>query len=195
MSKKRILSAILIAALLSIQLGMAASAEETDSGTVVTSEEEKTLEQILAEEEAEKQALYDTAADTNNLAGWPQGPNVNAASAIVMDMDSGAILYAKKADETHYPASITKLLTTLVALENGDLSDTITFSEDSINILSWDDAHIGMKPGEQICLKDALYAVLLASANEVSYAVAENVGTKMGGGYDAFIQEMNDRAV
>lgn len=56
-------------------------------------------------------------------------------SAIVMDMDSGAILYAKKADEAHYPASITKLLPTLVALENGDLSDTLTFSEDSINIL------------------------------------------------------------
>ena len=197
MSMKRVFSAILIASLLAVQCGTAVSAEETGadaafSESVDVVEVEKTAEELAAEE---KNTQYETTADTNSLAGWPQGPNVCAASAIVMDMDSRAILYAKKADEAHYPASITKLLTTLVALENGDLSDTITFSEDSINILSWDDAHIGMKPGEQISLNDALYAVLLASANEVSYAVAENVGTKMGGGYETFIQEMNDRAV
>lgn len=196
MSMRKMFSVILIALLFAVQCGAVVSAEEPDAEAenVDVPEEEKTAEEIAAEEEAKKNAQYEIAADTNSLEGWPQGPNVYAASAIVMDMDSGAILYAKRADETHYPASITKLLTTLVALENGDLSDTITFSEDSINILSWDDAHIGMKPGEQISLNDALYAVLLASANEVSYAVAENVGTKMGGDYETFIQEMNDRA-
>lgn len=171
------------------------STEDATSDSAAADGEEKSPEEIAAEEEAaRKQASYDTPADSNSLENWPAGPNVYAASAIVMDMDSGAVLYSKKSDEQHYPASITKLLTVLVALENADLTDTITFSQESIDILSWDDANIAMKPGEQISLNDALYAVLLASANEVSYAVAENVGNTMGVGYQGFIDRMNERA-
>ena len=85
-------------------------------------------------------------------------------------------------------------MTTLVALDNAELTDTVEFSQDSISFLEYGDAHIGMTPGEQISMEDALYAVLLASANEVSYAVAESVGKKMGGGYDTFIQAMNDES-
>ena len=92
-----------------------------------------------------------------------------------MDMNSGAVLYSKQIEKKHYPASITKLLTTLVALDNAELTDTVEFSQDSISFLEYGDAHIGMTPGEQISMEDALYAVLLASANEVSYAVAESV--------------------
>ena len=121
-------------------------------------------------------------------------PSVTAESAIVMDVQSGAILYEKNIDKREYPASITKLLTTLVALDNAELTDTVEFSQDSISFLEYGDAHIGMTPGEQISMEDALYAVLLASANEVSYAVAESVGKKMGGGYDTFIQAMNDES-
>ena len=109
-------------------------------------------------------------------------------------MNSGAVLYSKQIEKKHYPASITKLLTTLVALDNAELTDTVEFSQDSISFLEYGDAHIGMTPGEQISMEDALYAVLLASANEVSYAVAESVGKKMGGGYDTFIQAMNDES-
>lgn len=82
----------------------------------------------------------------------------------------------------------------MVALDNAELTDTVEFSQDSISFLEYGDAHIGMTPGEQISMEDALYAVLLASANEVSYAVAESVGKKMGGGYDTFIQAMNDES-
>src|SRR5699024_2603753 len=98
---------------------------------------------------------------------WPAGPKVYAKAAIVMDMDSGAILYGKNIDERLYPASITKLLTALVALENGDFEDEVAFTEDSISFLEYDHANIGMKPGEIISMKDAMYALLLASANEV----------------------------
>lgn len=64
--------------------------------------EEKTKEQIAAEEAAKKQASYDTPVDTNGLENWPTGPNVYAASAIVMDIDSGAVLYGKQIDEKRY---------------------------------------------------------------------------------------------
>ena len=115
-------------------------------------------------------------------------------SAIVMDMDSGAIVYGKQIDKRHYPASITKLLTALVALENSQLTDEVLFSDDSVSFLEYGDAHIGMTPGEIISMEDAYYGMLLASANEVSYAVAENVGRLMGGDYNTFIQKMNDRS-
>ena len=134
MKKKRILSLLFAVLLTALQPGMIVSADETtveNTETVSDSQpenavepetEEKTPEQIAEEEkaklEAEKQAALEIPVDTNQLQGWPQGPAVYAQSAVVMDMKSGAILYAKKPDEQHYPASITKLLTTLVALEN-----------------------------------------------------------------------------
>ena len=145
--------------------------------------------------EEARQASYDTIPDTNNIQGWPQGPQVYGNSAIVMDMISGAVLYGKKADDQHYPASITKLLTALVALENSKLDDEVYFSEDSVSFLEPGDASIGMTPGEILSMNDALYGMLLASANEVSYAIAESVGRLMGGDYNTFIQAMNDRSV
>lgn len=173
---KRIVPAILMAAVVFSSVGTAWADEETDAL------------------EAEKKASYDIIPETNEIEGWPEGPQVYANSAVVMDMDSGAVLYAKRPDEKHYPASITKLMTALVALENSSPDDEVYFSEDSISFLEYGDASIGMTPGEILSMDDALHGMLLASANEVSYAIAESVGKQMGGGYDTFIQKMNDRA-
>ena len=140
------------------------------------------------------QSAYDIVPDTNNIRGWPQGPHVYGNSAVVVDMDSGAVLYGKKADERHYPASITKLMTALVALENSEPDDEVLFSQDSVSFLEYGDASIGMTPGEILSMNDAMYGMLLASANEVSYAIAESVGKLMGGDYNTFLQAMNDRA-
>ncbi len=200
---RRIGIGMLAAALLLSQPMQMVHAEEGENAEAAAAEEavnaegnseEKTAEQIAAEEAAKKQASYDTQPDTNGLEGWPTGPNVYAGSAIIMDMDSGAILYGKQIDEKRYPASITKLLTVLVALENAKLTDKITFTDDCINFLEWDDANIGIRNGEELSLEDSLYGILLASANEVSYAVAKNVGEKLGIGYDGFIELMNERA-
>lgn len=104
----------------------------------------------------QKQAAYDAVPETNGLENWPQGPHVYANSAIVMEMNSGAILYGKKINDKHYPASITKLLTALVALENADPDDEVYFSEDSVSFLEYGDASIGMRPGEILSMNDAL---------------------------------------
>ena len=80
-----------------------------------------------------------------------------------------------------------------MALENADPDDEVYFSEDSVSFLEYGDASIGMRPGEILSMNDALYGMLLASANEVSYAIAESVGKKMGGGFETFIQKMNER--
>lgn len=157
--------------------------------TIYATDKEKTPEE-LAEEQAAAD-VYAQPVDSNAIANWPQGPAIYGESGIVMDMKSGAILYAKKMDDQHFPASITKIMTSLIALENSELTDKVTFTEDSISFLEYGDAHIGMKPGEELTMEQALYAVLLASANEVSHAVAENAG---GLGYDKFIATMNERA-
>lgn len=185
---KRCLSLFLAASMILMPAVQTFAEEET---AAATTDSTQTAEE---DRETQRQNCYAIAPDSNSVENWPQGPATYADSAIVMDMNSGAVLYSKQIEKKHYPASITKLLTTLVALDNAELTDTVEFSQDSISFLEYGDAHIGMIPGEQISMEDALYAVLLASANEVSYAVAESVGKKMGGGYDTFIQAMNDES-
>ena len=203
-SGKRFLAAILAAALFSFPAGTAVAeegagaaeeaGETAQTGGIKDGTAILTADDPEAEREKERQAGYEIEPDTNGLEGWPQGPAVYADSAIIMEMNTGAVLYGKQADVKHYPASITKLLTTLVALENSELTDEVLFSDDSISFMEPGDASIGMTSGEILSMEDALYGMLLASANEVSYAVAENVGRLMGGDYDTFIQKMNDRA-
>lgn len=132
-------------------------------------------------------SVYNQSVDSNQIEGWAQGPQIYSEAGIVMDMDSGAILYAKNIDSPHYPASITKILTALVALENNELTDIVTVTPEDYNFLESGDNHIGLKNKEEITMKDALYGTLLASGNEVAHAVASNTE----GGYDHFIEMMN----
>lgn len=120
---------------------------------------------------------------------WPVGPEVHAEAAIIMEADTGAILYEKNIHVQHYPASITKIMTTLLALENTSLQDTITFSYDSVH--KTEGSLVGFMDGEQLSMEACLYSVMLASGNEAAYAVAEHVG----GTIDNFVQMMNERAI
>ena len=123
-------------------------------------------------------------------AYWPAGPEVEGPSAIVMEASTGTVLYEKNAHEQRYPASITKIMTTLLALENSSMDEEVTFSHDAIYNIERDSTHISRDVGEIMTMEQCLYAVMLASANECAYAVAEHVGK----GYDNFIQMMNDKA-
>lgn len=136
---------------------------------------------------------YDMPIATNDIKGWPQGPGTYGEAAIVMEVGTGAILYGKNVDDQHYPASITKVLTALIALENGQLSDSVTFSHDCVSFLQPGDSSVGLKENNVITLEQTLYATLLASANEAAYAVAENVGKNAGHDYQWFIEQMNAR--
>ena len=180
---KRIVSAFLIMAM-SLSLGMTANATTVDTNGELT--EEELYEQQL-------QQIYDMPVQSNQIAKWPEGPGTYGEAAIVMEARTGAILYAKNIDEKHFPASITKVLTALVAMENGKLSDPVKMSHDSIAFLQPGDSSIGLKEGNEINLEQALYATLLASANEAAYTVAENVGINAGHDYEWFINQMNVR--
>ncbi len=191
---KRLMSAVLVC-VLCVTLGMTVSAAETtQSGNKKTQNAQKkelTEEEKKMQEELDK--AYKIPTESNAWEGWKKGPGTYGEAAIVMEVSTGAILYAKNIDSKQYPASITKVLTALVALENGELSDEVTFSHDSVAFLQPGDSTIGMKEGNVISLEQALYATLLASANEAAYAVGENVGRKAGYDYNWFIEQMNTR--
>lgn len=180
MRKGKRFFAVFLVLLSSLSIGMPAAATDTKELT----KEEKKAKRAL-------ERLYQLPIQSNELTSWPEGPGTYGEAAIVMEAGSGAVLYAKNIDDHHYPASITKVLTTLTALENAEYNDKVSFSEDSLSFLEWGDAAIGMKEGNVISLEQALYAVLLASANEVSYAVGESVGKNAGHDYDWFIKQMN----
>lgn len=121
---------------------------------------------------------------------WPSGPDVQAASAVVMEASTGTVLYEKNAHEQLYPASITKILTTLLAVENCSLEEEVTFSYESVHNIERDSTHIFRDVGEIMTMEQCLYAVMLGSANDCAYAVAEHVGK----GYESFVAMMNDKA-
>lgn len=122
---------------------------------------------------------------------WPAGPQISSPCAIVMEANTGAVLYEKNADEIHYPASITKIMTTLLAIENSSLDETVTFSADAVYKNEGNSSHIARDLDEQMTMEQCLYAVMLESANECAYAVAEHVGN---GSCQAFVDMMNEKA-
>ncbi|MCR5330798.1 MAG: D-alanyl-D-alanine carboxypeptidase [Lachnospiraceae bacterium] len=127
-----------------------------------------------------------TAADIP----WPSGPDISADGAIVVEASSGSILYAKNIYETFYPASTTKILTTLVALDNSELNEIVTVSYAADNYVSKTSSRMGLVEGEQVTMEQALYGIMLESGNEATFAVGEHVG----GSIAHFIKMMNYKA-
>ena len=137
----------------------------------------------------------DTLEEVNSLIAsipedWPEAPRISAKAAVLMDADSGEILYAKKATDRMYPASTTKLMTALLTLEHASLSDVVTFSQTSV-LIPPGSSHIGMRRGDQMVLRECLLGLLLPSANEVANALAEHTAGTIG----YFTTLMNEKAL
>ncbi len=129
--------------------------------------------------------------ETNQISGWPQGPAVSAKSAILMDADSGAILYAKNIHEHLYPASTTKILTAYLARQYSDMDEMVEYSEEAVNsIVWWDDSNIGIRAGESITMEQSLYGLLVGSGNECANAIGEHISSSI----DGFVDLMNETA-
>ncbi len=116
--------------------------------------------------------------------------SISADSAVVMDVQSGTMLYKKNMNKKEYPASITKIMTALVAIENSSLSEVVTFSKSAVMNLERGASTANIKVGEKMTMEQTLYAVLLASANEACNGVAEHIA----GSVNNFVKMMNTRA-
>ncbi len=112
---------------------------------------------------------------------------LNAKAAVLMDGDSGRILYGKNPEEILPMASTTKIMTLIVALENASMDETVTVSAYAA---SMPDVQLGIREGEQYILKDLMYSMMLESHNDSAVAIAEHVG----GSVEGFAGLMNQKA-
>ena len=117
-------------------------------------------------------------------------PEVSAEGAILYDVTHDTFVFEKNADKQFYPASITKILTALLVLENAKLDETVTFSQNAVTRLESGAVTLQMQEGDQVSVKDCLYGLLLKSANEVANGLAEHVGGTLYG----FADMMNAKA-
>ena len=145
---------------------------------------------VCATEGTEPPAAYYEAVQTDALANWPQGPAIYAESGILVDLDTQEILYSKNIDKHLYPASITKVMTTLVAIESSSPEEPVTFSQHALDSIEWDSSNIGCRLNETLTMEQCWYAMMLNSANEVCCGVAEHIS----GSIEAFVEKMNQKA-
>lgn len=131
-----------------------------------------------------------TAITTNSISGWPQGPEISSTAAVVMEGSTNTILYAKNMDQSLYPAAMVKIMTILVALENSNLEDQVTMTATGVSGVTDGGANISAQLDEVLTMEQCLYAIMLASANDVALQVAEHVG----GSVEGFVEMMNQKA-
>ncbi len=129
---------------------------------------------------------------SNDIPDWPDGPVTGAESAILIEAETGTVLYSKNIHQRQYPASTTKILTALIASERCGMDETVTFSHDAVFDTPRDSSHIAMNPGEELSMEQSLNAILIRSANEVCYAVAEHITETTD--WSVFAGIMNERA-
>lgn len=128
-------------------------------------------------------------------------PTIEAEGSILMDIETGKILYGNNIDKQFYPASTTKILTALLAIENGDMEDIVTVSDEA-NLVHRDGTIAGLDLGEKISLENLVYGLMLPSGNDAAYTIAVYVARRVTDNPDMPIQEaidyfsnmMNERA-
>lgn len=134
--------------------------------------------------------LFCVPANAFGAPEWPSNVSVQAEGAILMDADTGTVLWGQNIHNQYYPASITKVMTALLVIEKCDMDEIVTFSHDAVFNVEAGSSNAGINEGDKLSVKDCLYALLLKSANEAGNALAEHVAESR----EAFADMMNERA-
>ena len=176
-----VLTVMILAITVSFSLLLVSNASEVKEGT-----SEENAESKADDTEDKKAPFMETAADVKDSLG------LESPSALLMELSSGKVLYEKDADSKRRPASVTKLMTMLLAFEKIDsgaikLEDTITVSE---HAASMGGSQVYLEPGEQQTVNDILKCMIVSSANDAAVAMAEFIG----GTEPDFVNMMNDKA-
>lgn len=127
---------------------------------------------------------------TNAISGWPQGSDITSTAALVMEESTNTVVYAKNMDQPLFPGGTVKVMTTLLALENSQLTDQITMTSTGVSGVTDGGANISAQLDEVFTMEQCLYAIMMVSANDIALQVAEH----LGGSVDGFVQMMNARA-
>ncbi len=132
-----------------------------------------------------------TSGDADPTMPIPNdAPEITSLSGIVMDVDTGEILYEKDAFSAYYPASTTKMLTGMIAIDKLKLSDTVTVAQSDIDAVPETYVNIYLTKGEKMSVEDMLYALLVYSSNDVAFSL----GRTVSGDITKFAKLMNDTA-
>lgn len=168
-----------------------------------TSEEEETTKEETKTGETKEETTEETKKTTKVEIGkktsastyikakdWPSGPSVSAYAAVLMDAETGTVLYAKNPDTQMYPASITKIMTALLTLEHSKLTDTLVCQGEALDALPPNYVTLPIAEGEEMSVEDCMGGLLLYSANDAANALAVHDA----GSIAAFAELMNERA-
>lgn len=117
-------------------------------------------------------------------------PEITSQAAIVVDRETNEVLYEKNPDERMYPASTTKMMTALIALELGNMEEKVTVTKEQLRVLDNTGSSISLKAGDVLTLEQLIYYLLVASGNDAANVIAEYVG----GSIESFVELMNRRA-
>ena len=121
---------------------------------------------------------------------WPADTGILAEAGVVMDIDSGAVLFSQNGHVAYPPASITKLLTALIVLEHAGLEETVSYSETAVNSVEADSGNkLSLTAGDTLTVEECLYVLLLVSSNQTANALAEHVAGSISG----FVDMMNEK--
>ena len=184
--KKRKFLALILCFLMFVQLfALPALAEEDDSEPA--QDDESQAEQ--AEDGDTDSEEADGGEETEDGVLLP--PELDCKGAILVELNSDSTVYEYNADERLYPASLTKIMTCLLALEHGNLSDQITVNGALFSSMDEDASAIGLEDGEILTLEELLYCVMVPSANDASLVVADHIG----GSIEEFVDMMNQKAI
>ena len=128
--------------------------------------------------------LYDVNANVEDV------PNIESPSALLMDLNTGKILYEKNMNKKMYPASLTKVMTAILALENCELNEVATVSYDAVMSISSGYVTANLQIGEEVTVEQLLYVLMVGSANDAAVVLAEHIS----GSVEDFADLMNEKA-
>lgn len=196
MKVKKQLAAFLLS--LSLLTGMAAPVFAVNSDTESTQSTSSDSSEQTSDSTAKTDKSGDSGSDSTETTTQeteeqdPKNPTItiDAKASILVNAETGEIIEAKNEKEKEYPASTTKMMTALLALENCKLSDVVTIQQEDIAAAGAGASNAGLKAGEQVTVENLLYCLMLPSAFEAATALARTVG----GSVDNFVKMMNDRA-
>lgn len=161
------------------------SQEHTGAGAITESDSAEGDLEMIDEELTDGSAL--SVWNSADLSKPLPEPSVSAKTAVVMDANSGRVLYEKNKDEKIYPASTTKIMTALLAIEQGDMDKKVKITSKAVGV---EGSSIYLAAGEEIPLRDLVYGLMLRSGNDAAVAIAGEIS----GGTEKFVDLMNQRA-
>lgn len=182
MKKYRFL-AILLSFLLLLSLAMPCFAEpEQSTEPTESTEEPATTPEDLPDSFGRPEPLKESIFATTYKAF--------AKAAVLVELNSNTIVFAQDMDKKLYPASLTKIMTCMLALEHGNLDDILTVSDTALQNLNIYGSTVGLQEGEEISLRELLYCIMISSANEGCNVIGEYIS----GSIESFVKAMNDKA-